>query len=105
MSAPAIALDLDEEIFSTSAYDLNIPSLDGRKATNLDIRFSGSGSLDRTSADDLALLEAARLGAPVRLIVTGTINGKAFRLGGTDDDEMSYACTVKVASVEAGEIA
>jgi hypothetical protein len=105
MSATAIAPDIDEEIFSASAYDLNIPSLDGRKATNLDIRFSGSGSLDRTSADDLALLEAARLGAPVRLIVTGTINGKAFRLGGTEDEEMSYACTVKVLSVEAGEIA
>jgi hypothetical protein len=46
-----------------------------------------------------------RIGAPVRLIVTGTINGKAFRLGGTDDEELAFACTVKVASVEAGEIA
>jgi hypothetical protein len=97
--------DIEESVFDASAYDLNIPTLDGRKATNLDIRFSGSGSLDRTSEDDLALLEAMRIGAPVRLIVTGTINGKTFRLGGTDDDEMSYACTVRVASVEAGEIA
>ena len=97
--------DIDEAVFDASAYNLNTPTLDGRKATNLDIRFSGSGSLDRTSEDDLALLEAMRIGAPVRLIVTGTINGKAFRLGGTDDDEMSYACTVRVASVEAGELA
>jgi hypothetical protein len=105
MSVAVAPTDIDDVVFDASAYDLNIPTLDGRKATNLDIRFSGSGRLDRTSADDLALLEAMRIGAPVRLIVTGTINGKAFRLGGTDDDEMSYACTVRVASVEAGEIA
>jgi hypothetical protein len=46
-----------------------------------------------------------RIGAPVRLIVTGTINGKAFRLGGSEDEELSYSCTVRVESVEAGEIA
>lgn len=78
--------------------------MDGRTATNLDIRCSGSGPLDRTS-EDLALLEAMRIGAPVRLIVTGTINGKAFRLGSTNDEEMSYACTMHVATVEAGEVA
>jgi hypothetical protein len=97
--------EIDDAVFDASAYALNIPTLDGRKATNLDIRFSGSGSLDRTSEDDLALLEAMRIGAPVRLIVIGAINGKSFRLGGTNDDEMSFACTVRVASVEAGEIA
>ena len=46
-----------------------------------------------------------RIGAPVRLIVTGTINGKAFRLGGSEDEELSHSCTVRVESVEAGEIA
>jgi len=79
--------------------------MDGRKATKLDIRFSGGGLLDRTSEDDLALLEAMRLGREMRLIVTGTIAGKAFRIGTGDDDELSYACTVRVAHVEAGEIA
>jgi hypothetical protein len=106
MTSIAVApAELDDSVFDASSYALNIPTLDGRKATNLDIRFSGSGSLDRTSEDDLALLEAMRIGAPVRLIVTGTINGKSFRLGGPDDEEMSFACTVRVASVEAGEIA
>jgi hypothetical protein len=105
MSVAIAPTDMDDVVFDASAYDLNIPKIDGLKATNLDIRFSGSGSLDRTSEDDLALLEAMRIGAPVRLIVTGTINGKAFRLGGTDDEELAFACTVKVASVEAGEIA
>jgi hypothetical protein len=95
----------DDEIFSASAYDLAAPKIDDRKATKLDIRFSGSGSLDRTSEDDLALLEAMRIGAQVRLIVTGTINGKTFRLAGTEDDELAYSCTVRVETVEAGEIA
>lgn len=71
-----------------------VARIDGHKATKLDMHFSGSGSLDRTSDDDVALLEAMRLGAPVRLIVTGTINGKGFRLGGADDDELAYSCTV-----------
>jgi hypothetical protein len=79
--------------------------MDDRKATKLDIRFGGSGSLDRISEDALALLEPMRIGAPVRLIVTGTINGKAFRLGGSEDEELSHSCTVRVESVEAGEIA
>jgi hypothetical protein len=46
-----------------------------------------------------------RLGLEVRLIVTGTIAGKSFRLGTGDDEELSFSCTVRVASVEAGEIA
>jgi hypothetical protein len=54
-------VDLDDEIFSADAYRLNIPTLDGRKATKISLRFSGSGILDRTSEDDLALLEAMRL--------------------------------------------
>ena len=100
-----MTLTADELVFDAASYNLNIPSLDDRKATKLDIRFSGSGSLDRTSEDDLALLEAMRIGAPVRLIVTGEISGKAYRLGTGDDAEFSYSCTVRVASVEAGELA
>jgi hypothetical protein len=41
----------------------------------------------------------------VRLIVTGSIAGKAFSLGKGDEGELSYACTVRVACVEAGELA
>ena len=57
-----------------------------------------------TSQDGLALLEAMRMGREVRLIVTGTIAGKGFRLG-TENEEPSLACAVPVASVEAGELA
>ena len=98
-------IELEDDIFDASAYALPIPRIDDRKATKLDVRFSGSGSLDRTSEDDLALLEAMRLGAPVRLIVVGQIAGKSFRLGTGDDEELSYSCTVRVESVEAGELA
>ncbi len=98
-------IELADDVFDAASYDLPIPKLDGRRATKLDVRFSGSGLLDRTSEDDLALLEAMRLGAPVRLIVVGQIAGKSFRLGTGDEEELSYSCTVRVESVEAGEIA
>jgi hypothetical protein len=43
----------------------------------------------------------------VRLIVVGEFAGKGFRLNRNSDGdgELSYTCTVRVASVEAGEIA
>ncbi len=100
-----LSIEVEDDIFNASSYDLNIPMQDGYKATRLDIRFSGSGLLDRTSEDDLALLEAMRLGREVRLIVTGSISGKSFSLRTGDDAALSYACTVRVASVEAGELA
>jgi hypothetical protein len=59
------------------------------------------------SEDDLALLEAARLGREIRLIVVGEVGAKGFNLNRKADGEgeLSYVCTVKVRSVEAGEIA
>jgi hypothetical protein len=99
--------ELDPSIFSPEAFELvGLPTMDGHRAVRLDIRFSGSGVLDRTSDDDLALLEAMRLGAPVRLIITGSISGKAYSLRTKEDEEqMSYVCTVRVDKVEAGELA
>jgi hypothetical protein len=97
--------ELDDSIFDAERYALPIPQIDGIRATRLDLRFSGSGTLDRTSDDDLKLLEAARLGSEVVLIVRGTFVGKGFRLVGKDDDELSYSATVRVESVEAGELA
>jgi hypothetical protein len=106
MTAPSpVIVEDDDSIFDAANFVLPIPKIDDRKATKLDIRFSGSGSRHRTSSDDLALLEAMRMGSEVRLIVTGTISGKGFRLSGDDDDGLSYSCTVRVESVEAGEIA
>ena len=104
-AAPSAIADYPDEVFDPAAYNLPAPRIDEQKATQLDIRFSGSGRLDRTSVEDMALLEAMRMGREVRLIVTGTIAGKAFRLAGSEDDELSYSCSVRVLAVEAGEIA
>ena len=104
-----MGLAIDEE-FSLASYqqhEKHIPALDGFKAAKLELRFSGSGILDRTSLDDVELLEAARLGEPVRLIVVGEFVGKGFRLRRNSDGEgeLSYTCTVRVLGVEAGETA
>jgi hypothetical protein len=72
----AVATEPDFSAESYRRHANAIPSMDGHRATTLNIRFSGRGVLDRTSEDDLALLEAMRLGREVRLIVTGTISGK-----------------------------
>jgi hypothetical protein len=111
MTATALtSIALDDEEFSLASYqqhEQHIPAMDGYRAVKLNLRFAGSGSLDRTSLDDLELLEAGRLGEPVRLIVVGEFVGKGFRLGRKSDGEgeLSYYCTVKVLSVEAGEAA
>jgi len=46
-----------------------------------------------------------RLGREVRLIVTGSIAGESYRLSSGDAPELEYSCTVRVESVEAGELA
>lgn len=103
----AITAEPDEATFSRESYRLPVPTLDGHRAVSLELRFSGAGKLDRTSSDDLALLEAARLGEPIRLIVVGEVGSKGFKLSRQPDGsgELGYACTVRVLSVEAGETA
>lgn len=108
----AIAVEdaLAEVDFSPESYRDHaaaVPSMDGFKAAKLELRFGGSGFLDRTSGDDIALLEAARLGEEVLLLVRGEFVGKGFRLNrkSNGEGEMSYACTVRIISVEAGEAA
>jgi hypothetical protein len=56
MTAPAIE---DDSVFDAASYKRHmqsIPSMDGYRAAKLELRFSGSGILDRTSADDIELL-------------------------------------------------
>ena len=63
----------------TSSYEMPIPRMDGFRASKPEIsRFSGAGLLDPMDEDELALLEAARLGAPVRLIVVGELRGQGL---------------------------
>jgi hypothetical protein len=78
MAAAIASIELDDSVFDVASYALPIPTLDGHKAVQLEVRLSGSGPLDRTSTDDLALLEPARLGNQVRLIVVAESLGKSF---------------------------
>jgi hypothetical protein len=60
MTAPSpVIVEDDDSIFDAANFVLNVPSFEGRKATKLTMQFTAAASLDRTSEDDLALLEAA----------------------------------------------
>jgi hypothetical protein len=102
----ALRVTDDDDVFDAASYNLPIPEVDGRKATHLRLTLSGCADLDRTSTDDLALLEAARLGSQIRLIVVGEFSGKSFKLNRKrESDELSFVCSVRVLSIEAGEAA
>jgi hypothetical protein len=94
---------LSDSTFTPETYRLDIPTLDGHAARNLSLRFSGNAKLDGTRNDDVALLQAARLGKEVRLIVTGQVQTKSFSLD-TKGEELAYSFVVRVESVEAGEL-
>ena len=100
----ATAIEPDEITFAPEAYRLEIPTLDGYRAANCALRFSGAGKLDRTSADDVELMRAARLGHEIRLIVLGTVATKSFSLP-NDGEELEYAFVVRITAVEAAETA
>ena len=98
-----VSLDtaLDGAAFSPESYKRNLPTLDGHKASDLSLRFTGNAKLDATSSGDVAILQAARLGREIRLIVTGTVSSKSFALD-TSGEELAYSFAVRVQSVEAG---
>jgi hypothetical protein len=98
------AIEPDEIVFAPESYRLEIPTLDGYRAANCALRFSGTGKLDRTSADDVELMRAARLGHEVRLIVVGTVATKSFSLP-KDGAELEYSFVVRITAVEAAETA
>jgi hypothetical protein len=103
-SAVATAIEPDEIMFSPESYRLEIPTLDGYRAANCALRFSGAGKLDRTSADDVEVMRAAKLGEPIRLIVVGEVATKAFSLK-KDTGELEYSFVVRITAVEAAETA
>ena len=101
----ALAIE-DEDLFDASEFDLNIPQLVGRASSISTSRFSGSAALDRPWTTTWPYSKP-RGWATVRLIVVGEVGGKGFRLARNKDGEaeLSYSCTVRVLTVEAGEIA
>ena len=81
-----------------------IPSMDGHRASEVLVSFSGSGRLDHLNELDLVLLESARLGNEVLLLVRGRVVGKSFALKGRpSDEELSFSCRVAVSSIEDAE--
>lgn len=87
-------------------HGVQVPGIDGYAATRLELRLSGTAQLRAGIEDDVALLEAARLGAPVRLIVNGYVAAKGFTLKrGTEADAVTFAAAVRVETVEAAELA
>ncbi|MBA2742356.1 MAG: hypothetical protein H0U46_10135 [Actinobacteria bacterium] len=95
-----------EDVFDASSYALPIPETDGYKAKTITLRFVGVVNLDRTNTDDLEFVEALRLGAPVRVIVNGSVSGKGFtHRNGADGEEVGYYASLRVGEVEIGEAA
>jgi hypothetical protein len=90
-------------IFDATSYDLPIPSQDGHKADRLSIAFSGGVDLDRTSEEDLALVDELTLGKEVTLTVTAIVTKKGFTLSpGREENPEStgYGVGMKVTSLE-----
>jgi len=90
-------------IFDATSYDLPIPSQDGHKADRLSIAFSGGVDLDRTSEEDLALVDELTLGKEVTLTVTAIVTKKGFTLNpGRDEnpETTGYGVGLKVNSLE-----
>lgn len=98
-----IAPTTEEPIFDASGYDLPIPRLDGHKADRMAITFSGGVDLDRTSQEDLDLVDSLTLGKGVTLTVTAIVTKKGFSLSPGKDDEperTGYGVGLKVQSLE-----
>ncbi len=91
-------IELADDVFDASSYDLPIPAQDGYKAEKITIRFVGVCDLDRTNEDDLEFVAALRLGKPVRLIVSGSVSGKGFthQVKSDDEETVGYYCSVRI---------
>ncbi len=98
------AAELSLADFEAGLVELPIPATDGFKADEITIRFVGVVKLDRTDVEHLRFVDAMRLGAPVRLIVTGAVSGKGFTHSQTqDEDKVGYYASLRIADVELGE--
>ena len=81
-----------------------LPALDGLRAAEVSLAFSGVTRLDHLDERDITLMQAARLGRPVRLLVSGSIVAKRYAVE-TSSEGLKYTFTVKVDAVEDAEAA
>jgi hypothetical protein len=90
-----------------NAASVDIPGVDGFRASKLTVRFVGVIDLDKTSTDDVDFVNALRLGGAVRVICTGAVSGKGFthRVSSKEEheDEVGYYCSVRIDGLEIGE--
>lgn len=90
----------DNRIFDASSYDLPIPKLDGQKADKVILSFGGSMELDRTSEEDLALIDSMLLGRDVALSIVASVAGKGFTCSVRDDgDATGYRVQLRIHTV------
>jgi hypothetical protein len=96
-------LETDNAIFDATSYDLPIPSQDGHKADRLSVSFSGGVDLDRTSEEDLDLVETLTLGQEINLRITATVTKKGFTFAAGKEDSpetTGYGVGLRVHSLE-----
>lgn len=90
-----------DEIFDASKYDLPIPRMDGHKADTIVLAL-GAVNLDRTSDDDLAMIETLILGEEVELVIKARVIRKGFRnIVREDGVSNEFGVGLRVYSVEA----
>jgi len=86
------------------ARQLEIPGMDGYKASKLTVSFSGGVEyLDTTQAEDVAFVKSLKLGQEVMLTVTAVVTKKGFAMTpGTElvDDKTSFGVGLRIHSVE-----
>jgi hypothetical protein len=104
----AIALpELDESVFSAESYrTMRVPTVDGKRAERIALRFSGAVERDRTASDDLEFVDGLTLdGSLVRLVIVGEAMAKSFIRRKGREVAIDYAVSLRVESVEIGELA
>ncbi len=92
---------VEDEIYNAVEYVLNIPELDGHQADTLTVSFSGQVELDRTSAEDLELIESLMLGRDITCSVVAVVAKKGFTYTAKDDDSQAgYGVGLRVHSLQ-----
>ncbi len=93
-----------DEIFDASKYDLPIPKDPrGRKADKVAIGVGGTLELDRTSEDDLELVNGLRSGSVKEVLLRASVAGESWTYAEDEEGNTEPRCQVrlKVHAVEA----
>jgi hypothetical protein len=103
MATSPAEVELDDSIFDAAIYRMAVPEADGYRASRLGVRLSGTGPLDRASADDLALGGRSHR-HDVRLIFVASVSTKTYGLD-SSGEELRVTISAPIRTVEAAELA